>query len=325
MTYATRRTTRAGAALALAAGLLVAAAPPSSAAARSSNAPVRSSNASARSSNAPVRSSNASVREQREIALVREVFQKVFTEHRLDLAGRYIRADYIQHTPTVPQGLAGFEAFYGGFFFPAFPDVTATIDVITAQNGMVSSQATWRGHQAGTGKELVLHTADLYRIQGGKLAEHWDVIDYTPLKAFGIDPARDDEPAGPIDRTGSPAERRNLRLIERFIDDIFQHRRLELSARYVAEDIVQHDPNIASGLDGFIACLSTDFAAFPDLTFTITHIVSGPRRVTVFWVWHGHSAQTGQAFKLTSADSYLIEHGKVVDHWDVGDTIFPAP
>lgn len=262
--------------------------------------------------------------EQREIALVRGVYQHVFTQHRLDLAGRYLRQDYIQHTPTVPQGLAGFKQFYGGYFFKLFPDVTATIDIISAQNDMVTSMATWRAHQAGNGKELVLHTADLYRIQGGKLAEHWDVIDYSGLAPFGIDPPRGDEPSTPVDWAGSPQEIFNLLFTERFIDDIFRHRNLDRAGLYVSEDIAQHDPNIQSGLDGFKACLQKHFSAFPDLTFTISHIVSSPHRVTVFWTWRGHAAQTGQSVKLTSADSYRIQHGKVVDHWDVGDMQFPA-
>ncbi|MEO5874631.1 MAG: ester cyclase, partial [Streptosporangiaceae bacterium] len=273
---------------------------------------------------AEARSGHGGQEEAQGIRLVKLLYKDVFTSHDLVKAGDYIRDDYIQHTPTVPQGLEGFRQFYGGFFFPTFPDMTAKLDIISAHNNLVTSMSTWAGHHGPSGKYVVLRTANLYRIQDGKLAEHWEAVDFAPLKEFGIDPPRNDQPSTPIDLTGSRRQKANMRLALNFIDDIFTHRRLNRSARYVGRNIVQHDPKITSGLAGFEKCVGDAFAYVPDATYRLRHVIAADNRVTIFWTWTGHVAATGAAIRIEQADSYRVSHGKLVDHWDVVDTTFPT-
>lgn len=263
--------------------------------------------------------------ERANIQLVRGLYDEVFTRHRLDRADRYIRLDYLQHTPTVPLGLDGFRLFYSTVFFKNFPDVTAKIDQVVAHNDRVVSFATWRGRQAGTGKPLLLHTADLYRVADGKLAEHWDVIDYSALEPFGIKEPTQDEPATGAGTGGSAAQRANADLAGRFIDEVLRKGRLERAASYVAGDIRQHGTSIPSGLPGLTRELRRLREAVPDLSVTVDHLVAGDDRVAFFLTWRGHLAGGGRPLHLRTADIYRVSDGRFTEHWGTVDQAALAP
>jgi steroid delta-isomerase-like uncharacterized protein len=94
-----------------------------------------------------------------------------------------IREDYIQHSPGVPQGLAGVQQFFAGFF-AAFPDMRLTAEDILAAGDRAVLRWTMRGTQRGeffgiptTGKPVEIGGIDIWRVEGGKFAEHWDAMD----------------------------------------------------------------------------------------------------------------------------------------------------
>lgn len=106
---------------------------------------------------------------------------------------RYMRDDYIQHNPLVPQGLAGFRQFFGTWF-TAVPDWRYTPHKIVAEGDTVWVYGEYSGTQRGewlgipaSGKHYSITAVDIFRIQEGKLAEHWDVIDvYGLFKQLGV-------------------------------------------------------------------------------------------------------------------------------------------
>lgn len=62
-------------------------------------------------------------------------------------------------------------------FFQEFPDSRTTIDHIVAEGDEVFSMLTTTATNKQTGKRVTIKSADLYRIEDGKIAEHWDVVD----------------------------------------------------------------------------------------------------------------------------------------------------
>ncbi len=250
---------------------------------------------------------------------VRALYAEVFSGHRLDRAGWYLHRDVTQHTPTVGQGLAGFTAFYRDVFFPAFPDVRARITSLVAQNDRVATYATWTGTNAVTGRPLTLHTADIYRFERGRIAEHWDVIDYSGLDDHGVPVPDQMQPATPVDRRGSRADRANTRLVLDFTTEVLQQRRLDRAGVYLAADLIQHEPTIPPGLAGFQECFHRYFGGFPDMTFEIQHVLADADQVVVFWVWRGRQAGTGRPLLLHTSDLYRIAGGKLVEHWNTVD------
>ena len=116
-------------------------------------------------------------------ALVRRLFEQVINTGRLDDAAALMREDYRQHSALVAPGLAGFQAFFRGVR-QAFPDLRLTIADLIAEGDKVVArivgEGTHRGEFLGvpaTGRRIRSESIDIFRIEDGKLAEHWDVMD----------------------------------------------------------------------------------------------------------------------------------------------------
>lgn len=108
---------------------------------------------------------------------------EVFGKKDLSDINKYMRDDYIQHNPLVPQGLVGFKQFFADWF-NAVPDWNYSLNKIVAEGDTVWVYGTYAGTQQGewlgipaTNKHYSISAVDIFRIQDGKLAEHWDVID----------------------------------------------------------------------------------------------------------------------------------------------------
>lgn len=119
--------------------------------------------------------------------LVEEFCRVVFVGHDLTDLDRYMKDDYIQHNPDVPQGKAGFREFFEATF-KAMPDFRYVLKNIVAQGDMVWIYSATTGTHTGewlglppTGNRLSFDVVDMFRVADGKLAEHWDVADTLTL------------------------------------------------------------------------------------------------------------------------------------------------
>jgi predicted SnoaL-like aldol condensation-catalyzing enzyme len=120
--------------------------------------------------------------------VVRNFYEEVFKKHDLTCLDRFMHDDYIQHSPDVAQGKAGFAQFHRGFF-AAIPDSCATINRLVAEDDIVFVYNTIRGthlgegflHYPPTGNRVEYDVVDMFRLRDGKLCEHWDVADTRAL------------------------------------------------------------------------------------------------------------------------------------------------
>lgn len=120
--------------------------------------------------------------------LLEDFCAAVFVNHDLSNLDHYMKDGYIQHNPDVPQGKAGFREFFE-ITFKAMPDFRYILKDIVADGDRVWMYSTTTGtHNGGewlgmqpTGKRLSFDVVDLFRIEDGKLAEHWDVADTLTL------------------------------------------------------------------------------------------------------------------------------------------------
>jgi predicted SnoaL-like aldol condensation-catalyzing enzyme len=107
-------------------------------------------------------------------AVVRDFYTTVLVGRDVDAAPRFLRADYIQHNPQVPTGLKGFmDAFRERFAQKLPPDYKRELLKVIGENDIVVIYV----RQAWTGRDGQHHEAlgfDMFRVQDGKIAEHWD-------------------------------------------------------------------------------------------------------------------------------------------------------
>jgi predicted ester cyclase len=104
-------------------------------------------------------------------------FVEVFNNHNLSAIEKYLTR----------KGNEVFKQFLSEFF-TAFPGIHANIEHIVAENDLVvvflNGIGTYKGEFQGmppTNKKIKIRSADVYRIENEKIAEHWDVVDQLNL------------------------------------------------------------------------------------------------------------------------------------------------
>jgi predicted ester cyclase len=84
----------------------------------------------------------------------------------------------------LPQGKAGFVGFFTEIF-AAVPDFKYILKKMVAEGDIVMAYSTTTGTHSGgpwfdkpaSGNKLEFDVVDIFRVQGGLIAEHWDVAD----------------------------------------------------------------------------------------------------------------------------------------------------
>lgn len=111
-------------------------------------------------------------------ALVRRFVDEILVRGEMDKLGGYFDGDtYIQHNPNVGDGLSGLAAALEAMAAQGVTMVYERVHRVLAEGNFVLSIS--EGRFAGQ------HVAyyDLFRVDGGKIAEHWDVIEEIPERS----------------------------------------------------------------------------------------------------------------------------------------------
>ena len=109
-------------------------------------------------------------------------YQEAHNANDLDALDEIVAADLITHNqmPGVPSGLEGGKMVHG-IAVAAFPDFRADIEDLIAEGDKVVARLTFRGTHSGgafmgipaSGKQFVFSAMAIFRIEGGKIVEHW--------------------------------------------------------------------------------------------------------------------------------------------------------
>lgn len=110
--------------------------------------------------------------------LVIEFYQKFVIEGDLSIGPRYIGEPYIQHNTIVDNGLEGVITFVKDLR-RKYPEMTFEFKRVLVDGDYVllHSHVITKPGQRG------VSVFDLFRLEGDKLAEHWDVIQNIPEKS----------------------------------------------------------------------------------------------------------------------------------------------
>jgi len=117
-------------------------------------------------------------RPQRNKALVLDAMTSLFQRRDASAVERLYAPGYIQHNPNIPQGREALQTLVAGLS----PDVYYEPGLMIAEGDFVAIHGRIRGW--ADAPQVVI---DLFRIDGGKLAEHWDVLqNEAPVAQSGI-------------------------------------------------------------------------------------------------------------------------------------------
>ena len=109
--------------------------------------------------------------------LVYDFWREVFEARHMELASKYMLDSYIQHNPNVPSGLAAFVEFFSRDAKPKPIEarIVRPLVAIVAEGDLVTLVfAREYDDPKESGKKYTTTWFDMFRIEQGKIAEHWD-------------------------------------------------------------------------------------------------------------------------------------------------------
>lgn len=109
--------------------------------------------------------------------VIQNFYQEFFNDHVIEAADKYVREDYIQHNPGVEQGRESLKRAFAAKFITE-PTFHLNIAMMIEENDMVAVYLKNVDPEGNTKCRVV----DIYRLENGKLAEHWDVLQPCTLK-----------------------------------------------------------------------------------------------------------------------------------------------
>ncbi|KKW67473.1 membrane protein [Lampropedia cohaerens] len=108
-------------------------------------------------------------------ALVLEFYERFFNRHETVEAARVVADDYRQHNPEVPDGKAPFVEYFTSFF-REHPQSRARVVRSAADGDLVWLHV----HSTNGSDDRGQAVLDIFRVEDGKIVEHWDVIQDVP-------------------------------------------------------------------------------------------------------------------------------------------------
>lgn len=116
-------------------------------------------------------------REAANEAMVVAFYDALFNKHDLGAIDRDIGPIYIQHNPMAADGRETIKALFGPYF-QGHPGYRATIVRHAAEGNLVFLHVHAQESEQDRGRAVV----DIFRVDGGKIVEHWDVAQTVPEK-----------------------------------------------------------------------------------------------------------------------------------------------
>ena len=213
---------------------------------------------------------------------------------------------YTQHNLAVGDGLSGF-----GAVLQALPKNSAKVNVARSftdgEYVFTHTDYNFFGPKIGF---------DLFRFEDGLIVEHWDNLDD---KSATPNPSGRSQIDGPTTVDDLDKTDENKTLVANFVDSILVKGQFDqLSAFFEGDFYHQHNTVIADGLSGLGQALEAMAKNGIKMVYTKNHKILGEGNF-VLSISEGSFADKPTSFY----DLFRVENGKIVEHWDVMETIIP--
>ena len=214
---------------------------------------------------------------------------------------------YVQHNLVVGDGLAGF-----GAIMENAPEGGFKANVVRAfQDGdyvFLHSIYDFFGPKIGF---------DVFKFENGLIVEHWDNLgDETPPNPSGHLQADGKTKLKDVDKTDA-----NKALVKDFISTILMKGEMDKIGNFIdqgKENYIQHNSVIGDGLSGLGQALEGMAKQGISMMYTTIHKILGEGNF-VLAISEGTFAGTPTSYY----DLFRVDNGKIVEHWDIIESILP--
>jgi len=111
----------------------------------------------------------------------------------------------------------------------------------------------------------------------------------------------------------TPREKANIDTVRAFYEAGLNQKDFASARRYMGDHYTQHNPNVPDGLDGFKAIVDFLREKAPQSHSEIKEAFADGDRVILHVLAVRAPGDRGSAV----VDIFRLEHGKIVEHWDV--------
>ena len=235
--------------------------------------------------------------------LVLKATGELFGDKDPSAVDRWVAPGYRQHSALIGDGPEALRALVTGLpegFHYELARVIADGDLVALH-----------GVYHGFGPEPLV-AFDLFRVENGKLAEHWDAL--TPVvQDTASGRSQTDGPALPA----TVDTERSRAFVREFAQRVLQDADYSVLTDYIStETYLQHNPEAADGLDGFGAAAARWAEQGRHLVYKTVHRVVAEGDLVLLQ----SEGEFGEP--VAYWDLFRVADGRIVEHWDV---ITPVP
>ncbi|WP_367666979.1 nuclear transport factor 2 family protein [Streptomyces sp. DG2A-72] len=179
-------------------------------------------------------------------AVTVRVLKGLFERGDTGVVDRYVRPGLIQHNPLAPDG-AKAPKNLGTALHQKFPDAKYDIKRVMSEGDLVLVHSNVVMTPGERGKAVF----DIFRFQGGKIAEQWNVAQDVPETSVNGNDMFSTE-SWPRTEQPGPAwlTEYNKKVATKAFDELMVHKDLSAIDRYYGPEYHQHNPTVPDGVEG---------------------------------------------------------------------------
>ena len=262
---------------------------------------------------------------EKNLAFVLDWWREVVEARHTELAANYAAEDFIQHNPNVPTGRAALVTFFKslGPAVEPIPDRLVNPPVVEG----AKENFVWLVFEhkfkdpKDTSRSFYDYSFDLFRIQNGKIQEHWDSARKDP-GSTAFTPSTAPPPSTWYTAKPSTVEQKNLAIATRFEKNVVEYGHIEDIEELLSSSFIEHNPAVPvdrEGLKQFIHSLPDHqpqdikpaWKHAPVLEFT-----NGPFVVMMWEKRDKDPSDPKREYTRNSLAILRIEDGRIQEIWN---------
>jgi predicted SnoaL-like aldol condensation-catalyzing enzyme len=226
------------------------------------------------------------------IAAVSAAIDELFVQGDITAIDRHWGEPYLQHNPIAASGVAAFRNLFSGLISPG-----ASIYDLSRVIGECDLVLIHGNYTSFGGP-----TFDMFRVEEGRLVEHWDAA------ATGAGPNASGHTA--LDGESTPRDEaltsQNREMVAEFVERILIGAAFDAIDSYMSPNLIEHDPASVDGSPAFVQHLRDQAITYRQLH----HEVAEGNFVFVL------SEGAVGATDVAHYDLFRVEGSLIIEHWN---------
>ncbi|MFF7887731.1 nuclear transport factor 2 family protein [Streptomyces sp. NPDC007896] len=246
--------------------------------------------------------------------MVAHFYDQLFSHGNLEVIDEFVGTTYTNHNPQGVDGPEGLKRFIT-FFRSTFPNLQKTTHRILVEDDLVLLHSESAPAPGATPNVVV----DVFRVEDGKIVEHWDVIQPVPDTTVGghdlfstLSSPAVNSPAPDADGAASK------KVVTALFHEIVVDKDPSAFERYGLDPFYEHNPQHADGVAAAKELFTGLFAAHPEVSIDVKRVIAEGDYVAV----HHHLRLAPDDRGFSCIEFFRVRDGKIIEHWDA---VQPVP